>query len=294
MSSQQFGEAARRILLTKRGRQYIEENFTLKEVQRVSEDARSWWVYYDTKQLALARQLSWLREQDDKWELWVCSSAQPGGLLSDLGTDGSRLRQAAGAGVSKSRTVSSTQDILKCLGINGQASEVPLRRILAEVGGLRPFARMRTELQSFVAKLPAAGGREVKIELNCIHFDTKYAEPATISVLLEQYGREVRQKVLQVSSADFRAEFPKMGSTSMATDVEQVEQFLRKHSLDYRGGGSDANSSFILAYLRACRPAHLRSLQEAGIQWELQETKDGFVSTISPDDSEEDDEVYHI
>mmetsp|Transcript_36185 Transcript_36185/g.65663 ORF Transcript_36185/g.65663 Transcript_36185/m.65663 type:complete len:298 (-) Transcript_36185:79-972(-) len=295
-AASQFGDVIRQVLLTQEGRRYIEANFTPQEIGASAADARSWWVYYDSKELVLARQSAWLRECGDEWQM-VCSSAPSTGLLSNAAASGSRLRQAAGARTLKSRTLSTEKDILSCLGLKGQPAESSsgkggLRRTL-DMGGLRPIARIRTELKSFVAELPSSGGRQVAIDLQDMHFDTKHAEPATISVLLEKHGNEIRQKALRACCADLRVAFPERRGASMTADGEQVDQFLKRHQLDYQGGGSYPSSSFMHAYLRLCRPAQLHSLTEAGITLDTQDIyKDGRgVPTLLPDNEEE---VYDI
>lgn len=286
----QFGDATRQGLLTREGQQYIEANFTPQEGGD-STDARSWWVYYDSKDLVLARQSAWLRERGDKWEMWVCTSSPPStGLLSN---SGSRLRAAAGPNMAKSRTLSTEEDILSCLGLarrpDDKESEEGLRRTLV-FGGLRPIARIRADVKSFVAELPSSGGRQVAIDLHDMHFDTIYAEPATISLLLERHGNEIRQTALRARFAEFRVAFPERRGASMTADGEQVDRFLKRHQLDYQGG------SFMHAYLRLCRPAQLTNLREAGIDLNTEDIfKDvSGVPTLFPDEEECEEEVYDI
>mmetsp|Transcript_114666 Transcript_114666/g.244636 ORF Transcript_114666/g.244636 Transcript_114666/m.244636 type:complete len:122 (+) Transcript_114666:3-368(+) len=49
---------------------------------------------------------------------------------------------------------------------------------------------------------------------------------------------------------------------------DEVIAFLRRHELDYEGGGSRPGSSAIALYLEACRPAQLRAMQAAGVKLE--------------------------
>jgi hypothetical protein len=231
-----------------------------------------------------------------------------------------RLCLCRRGGLALDEFFSSEQDILALLGADVRSieedSKVPFTQRLAALG-VRPIARLHCEQSYFSADLQASGQngengvKQIIIVLEELEFDTSQAEPAHMSVLLERHGNQVRQEALRASFAEIRVLLPTTHARTTTAEHatndtrarQQVRQFLRTHGLDSNSGGSSPGCSMVVAYMRACRPAHLMSLKEAGLLVESPANED----TSPPgsprlqklfggesSSSEEDDTIYHI
>merc|ERR1711862_714527 len=115
----------------------------------------------------------------------------------------------------------------------------------------------------------ASSGGTLLIDMEHVHFDTTYAEPAALAAMLVELGSALHDRALAVCFAEFRA-VESLNGDSKAVEREgsKVDAFLQKHGLDHRGGGSRPGSSVIAEYLRAFRPLHLHRLHQAGVCFE--------------------------
>lgn len=282
-------QAVRRLLLSSKGRNYIQGNFTPVEAPSRSREAaqkpvnrnddRYWQVYYDTKLLVLDRQDASLYETGGSWVLQVRSVPEPGSCLltPSLTKSSSVARRVSSSG---RRVFSSEQDILTMLGadITSIEDKVSFPRRLAALG-VRPIARLHCEQSFFSTDLQPTGQngengvKQFMVVLEDVQFDTAQAEPAHLSLLLERHGNQVRQEALRASFAEIRVSLSTTHARATTAERakydtrarQQVRQFLRMHGLDNKSGGSVPGSSVVVAYLRACRPAHLLSLEQAGL-----------------------------
>lgn len=276
--------SVRRMLLTEKGRQYVERNFerigpSLDTDRETTESECHWDVYYDSRLLILARQAARLRETEQgRWELMICSGGDhstnqqpPRGLLKreplvslpELDDHGAHFQNCA--------KVSGEELILLRLGIDPhlvRGNGFSMREILA-LYEIRPVARLSSEQCSFHADAQLSG--PVFIELEHFHFDTAYAEPAAVAALLGQHGEAtMRNRALQITVASFCMMQIESCADQHTLASAGIDGFLHAHGLDYSRGGSMVGSSALAAYLRACRPAHWRALLKAGIRLEPQ------------------------
>jgi len=127
-------QAVRRIILTDKGRSYIENSFRRVQapppVLSTNTDYGQWHVYYDTKHLTLERQDACLREQKGFWELRAYGgpSVEDKGLLKFNGEDG---RNAISATKTQTlRSFTTEKDILERLGLDVQ--EDPAQQMTME------------------------------------------------------------------------------------------------------------------------------------------------------------------
>lgn len=255
----------RRVLLTDKGRKYLEEIFTRTEAPEgadISESEKFWRVHYDTGALSLIRQDVWLSKQDTTWELRGGTSGL-GPLLGNtppLQMD-QQVPEAALQSINSERKI--LEQLLPSAPSEMEAQE-PLEQLLAK-HGVKPFARVWTEHRFFAADLPPAppgtknGAKTATIDLELMHFDSQYAEPAVVSLMLAAEKDGLPADALTIAFITFYC-FPEGSGRS-----SQVDSFLTKHGLDPAGGGARKRTSLVAEYLRTCRPSHLRALKEAGV-----------------------------
>jgi len=256
-----------------------DENPNSEDNQARADPTRAWVVLYDTRLFVLARRGCCLREREGSFELQVDpSSACSEGLLQEEAP--LAPPQAKSKPRQTSEMIVGPEAILRRLGPDpspedGGLQDRPFPGVLAR-RGVRPFARLRSEHCFFGAELrgPMGGpASRLMISLEHSYFDTTYAEPAAIAMLLTQTnGVDLREENLQVTFAEFRVvdSTPRAGASRPAVgkeaDRDAVDFFLRTHHLDScPSGGSREGTSLVSAYLVSCRPAHLRMLQDAGI-----------------------------
>jgi len=126
---------------------------------------------------------------------------------------------------------------------------------------IRPIARLSARWSCYRAETRLSG--PVRIDLQHVRFDSRYAEPAAVAALLgKREGEDMaRERALQATFANFHVAWASLGAHAPAL----IDAFLHAHGLDLMGGGSAAGSSVLVHYMRVCRPKHWRALRKADV-----------------------------
>lgn len=269
------GGFSRRVKLTEKGRRYIAATFAaggpespmnpeaISDASLLAPD--DWSIYFDTSELTLIRRDAWLRKRANTWELRV-RLPQEAALL--LAKDPPLVLKPPNADT-RYEVISGAVGIAAYIDQAMQAvvakdPSAAFESVLASFG-VRPFARWHSEHRLFGADSSLGSSAKLVIDVELVHFDTTYAEPATVSMMLTNDGM---REALFSAFADCRIESARQEASS------DLEDFLAKHGLDTDGGGSLPGSSAVLEYMTKCRPAHLHMLEKADVL--LDADKAGF------------------
>jgi len=224
-------------------------------------DRGAWEVYYDNPAFALTLRGWWLRERAGKWSL--CVPVYTGTTVADI-----RLLRCD--------EVTALDDILTRVGLEEHANlwrtgrVKDFTRLLAQANVV-PFARLHYERRMYRlqrcgtegASADAGSCTELGVNLDVVRLDVKYAECKAIAELLFQQGNMARS-----SLAVAVAELMLMGSSDESREASQkacseLAACVRAIGLNNWISAREGCPRLI-AYMRVCRPMHLRALLRAG------------------------------